>query len=199
MTSALDGITVLDLTRVPPGRWPPCFSVTTAPGSSGSSMWMTRRHGVAAIWCGIAARRACGWTSRITPPRAWYNKRYGEPTASYMRLLRSADVLVEDFSPSSSHQAIVSLTGCRRSTRVWCTAPSPPTASTATSRRSRPSTTWCWPVWASWRPNRDFVRRRCMWCIPCRVPERHSLQPRASLPRCWPEKRPVWDAMSKPP
>src|SRR6266567_331596 len=78
------------------GLWPRCFSATTAHASSGSSISMIPYCAAAVIWSGTGARSA---THAPTASE--------EPTASYARLIRAADVLVESFAPSSRYQAIV--------------------------------------------------------------------------------------------
>jgi crotonobetainyl-CoA:carnitine CoA-transferase CaiB-like acyl-CoA transferase len=109
MTSALDGITVLDLTSGPAGALATMFLCDhgarvirvidvqdTTPRRGGYLVWDRGKTGVRLDLSRITLPTSPGTTS----PTA-------EPTASYLRLLRSADVLVEDFAPSSSLQAIV--------------------------------------------------------------------------------------------
>ena len=109
MTSALDGITVLDLTSGPAGALATMFLCDhgarvirvvdvqdTTPRRGGYLVWDRGKACVRLDLSRITVPTSPGTTSATV-----------EPTASYMRLLRNADVLVEDFSPSSSLQAIV--------------------------------------------------------------------------------------------
>jgi crotonobetainyl-CoA:carnitine CoA-transferase CaiB-like acyl-CoA transferase len=109
MTSALDGITVLDLTSGPAGALATMFLCDhgarvirivdvqdTTPRRGGYLVWDRGKACVQLDLSRITLPTSPGTTSATV-----------EPTASYLRLLRSADVLVEDFAPSSSHQAIV--------------------------------------------------------------------------------------------
>ena len=109
MTSALDGITVLDLTSGPAGALATMFLCDhgarvirvvdvqdTTPRRGGYLVWDRGKACVRLDLSRITVPTSPGTTSATV-----------EPTASYLRLLRNADVLVEDFSPSSSLQAIV--------------------------------------------------------------------------------------------
>lgn len=115
MASALDGITVLDLTDGPAGAL---------------ATMLLCDHGarvIRAVDIHDAVPRRGGYLvwdrgkecvrlnlSQIGPPpqpsgsHATAGQTASEdPTAFYARLVRSADVLIEDFPPSSSHQAVV--------------------------------------------------------------------------------------------
>ena len=108
MASTLDGIIVLDLTTGPAGALASMFLCDhgarvlrmvdvhdTAPRRGGFLVWDRGKECVRLDW------------SQIMPPGQSTHAPTIEPTASYETLLRRADVLVEDFPPSSSHQNIV--------------------------------------------------------------------------------------------
>ncbi|HSX81354.1 MAG TPA: CoA transferase, partial [Candidatus Saccharimonadia bacterium] len=115
MASALDGITVLDLTDGPAGALTTMFlcdhgaRVIRVVDSSDTMP----RHGGYLVWDrGKECIRLD--LSRIVPPaQRNYTGATNAPTASddltiaYEQLLRVADVLVESFAPSSRYQAIV--------------------------------------------------------------------------------------------
>ena len=115
MASALDGITVLDLTDGPAGALTTMFlcdhgaRVIRVVDSSDA----TPRHGGYLVW---DRGKECIWLdlSRIVPPAQ--RNHTGATNAAmasddhaiaYERLLRAADVLVENFAPSSRYQTIV--------------------------------------------------------------------------------------------
>ena len=115
MASALDGITVLDLSDGPAGALTTMFlcdhgaRVIRVVDSSDTMP----RHGGYLVW---DRGKECGRLdlSQIVPA-AQPNNAGGtnaptasdDPTIAYERLLRAADVLVESFAPSSRYQAIV--------------------------------------------------------------------------------------------
>jgi crotonobetainyl-CoA:carnitine CoA-transferase CaiB-like acyl-CoA transferase len=105
MTSALDGIIVLDLTSDPAGALATMFLCDhgarvirvidvhdTAARRGGYLVWDRGKECVRLDF------------SRLAPLAPTAQE---EPMASYTRLLRAADVLVEDFPPSSTQQAMV--------------------------------------------------------------------------------------------
>ena len=115
MASALDGITVLDLTDGPAGALTTMFlcdygaRVIRVVDSSDT----TPRHGGYLVW---DRGKECSRLdlSRIVSPAQRNNAgatnaptAADDPTITYERLLRAADVLVESFAPSSRYQAIV--------------------------------------------------------------------------------------------
>lgn len=102
MASALDGITILDLTNSPAGAMATMFLGEhgarilrvvdvhdTAPRRGGFLVWDRGKERV---------RLDLG---HVTPGSV------GEVTAAYERLIRSADALIEDFAPAASRQALV--------------------------------------------------------------------------------------------
>src|SRR5215467_13271297 len=115
MASALDGITVLDLTDGPAGALTTMFlcdhgarvirvvdSNNTTPRHGGYLVWDRGKECIRLDLSRIvvsAQRSSAGATDVATTSDA--------PTSAYERLLRAADVLVEDFAPSSRYQAIV--------------------------------------------------------------------------------------------
>src|SRR5262245_44010931 len=116
MASALDGITVLDLTDGPAGALTTMLlcdhgarvirvvdSNDTTPRRGGYLVWDRGKECIRLDLSRIIApaqRSSAGTTNVATTS--------DDPTSAYERLLRSADVLVEDFAPSSRHQAMVS-------------------------------------------------------------------------------------------
>ncbi|MGQ4809505.1 Formyl-CoA:oxalate CoA-transferase [Candidatus Entotheonellaceae bacterium PAL068K] len=115
MTHTLDGITVLDLTAGPAGAlaslWLCDYGARvirlvdvndTAPRRAGYLVWDRGKECVRLPLSRIVCpeqRNRSGTTDRQTVSDA--------PTGSYEKLIRSADVLVEDFPPASSRQAMV--------------------------------------------------------------------------------------------
>src|SRR5262249_43886362 len=115
MASALDGIMVLDLTDGPAGALATMFlcdhgarvirvvdSSDTAPRRGGYLVWDRGKECIRLDLSRIVPPVQHSPESMTHTPTA-----SEEPLRSYERLLRSADVLVEDFAPSSRHQAIV--------------------------------------------------------------------------------------------
>src|SRR3989442_13765651 len=115
LASPLDGITVLDLTDGPAGALTTMFLCDhgarvirvvdrsdTTPRRGGSLVW---DRGKECLWLDLsrigapAQRSYAGATN--TPTAS------DDPTIAYERLLHAADVLVENFAPSSRYQAIV--------------------------------------------------------------------------------------------
>jgi crotonobetainyl-CoA:carnitine CoA-transferase CaiB-like acyl-CoA transferase len=116
MTSALDGITVLDLTSGPAGALATMFLCdhgarvirvvdvhATTPRRGGYLVW---DRGKECLQLDFSRLVSAALPGRTHPPAE--HTAAEEPGVSYARLLRGADVLVEDFPPSSSHQAMVS-------------------------------------------------------------------------------------------
>jgi crotonobetainyl-CoA:carnitine CoA-transferase CaiB-like acyl-CoA transferase len=116
MASALDGITVLDLTDGPAGALTTMFlcdhgaRVIRVVDSSDT----TPRHGGYLVWDRGKECIRLDFSQIMPPAQSGHVSVAHAPTASedqslsYARLLRSADVLVEDFAPSSRQQAMVS-------------------------------------------------------------------------------------------
>ena len=115
MASALDGITVLDLTDGPAGALTTMFlcdhgarvirvvdSSDTTPRRGGYLVWDRGKECIQMDLSRIALPAQYSHASPTHAPTA-----SEDPTLSYERLLRAADVLVESFAPSSRHQAIV--------------------------------------------------------------------------------------------
>jgi crotonobetainyl-CoA:carnitine CoA-transferase CaiB-like acyl-CoA transferase len=115
MASALDGITVLDLTDGPAGALSTMFLGDhgarvirlvdihhTAPRHGGYLVWDRGKECIRLDFARITPATTHGRSGAPEAPSA-----STEPTAAYERLLRGTDVLVEDFSPSSSRQALV--------------------------------------------------------------------------------------------
>ena len=115
MASALDGITVLDLTDGPAGALATMFLCDhgarvirvvdindTAPRRGGYLVWDRGKECIQLDLSRIVPPAQRSRTSAANTPTA-----SGDPTLSYERLIRTADVLVENFAPSSSQQAIV--------------------------------------------------------------------------------------------
>ncbi len=105
MASTLDGITVLDLTTGPAGSFSTMFlsdhgarvvrvidTHDTAPRRGGYLVW---DRGKACIRLDF---------SQLGPDAGDAAQR---PQADFVKLIRSADILVEDFAPSSEHQRVV--------------------------------------------------------------------------------------------
>ena len=116
MASALDGITVLDLTDGPAGALTTMFlcdhgarvirvvdSSDTTPRCGGHLVWDRGKECIQLDFLQIVPAAQSGHASATHAPTASEDQ-----TLSYARLLRSADVLVENFAPSSRHQAMVS-------------------------------------------------------------------------------------------
>ena len=116
MASALDGITVLDLTDGPAGALTTMFlcdhgarvirvvdSSDTTPRRGGHLVWDRGKECIQLDFLQIVPAAQSGHASATHAPTASEDQ-----TLSYARLLRSADVLVENFAPSSRHQAMVS-------------------------------------------------------------------------------------------
>jgi crotonobetainyl-CoA:carnitine CoA-transferase CaiB-like acyl-CoA transferase len=115
MASALDGITVLDLTDGPAGALATMLLCdhgarvirvvdihNTVPRRGGYLVWDRGKEYLRLDLSQIGPppqHRGSHATAGQTASE--------EPTAFYARLTRSADVLIEDFPPSSSHQAVV--------------------------------------------------------------------------------------------
>jgi crotonobetainyl-CoA:carnitine CoA-transferase CaiB-like acyl-CoA transferase len=115
MASALDGITVLDLTDGPAGALTTMFlcdhgarvirvvdSSDTTPRRGGYLVWDRGKECIQMDLSRIALPAQRSQASATHAPTA-----SEDPTLSYERLLRAADVLVESFAPSSRYQAIV--------------------------------------------------------------------------------------------
>jgi crotonobetainyl-CoA:carnitine CoA-transferase CaiB-like acyl-CoA transferase len=116
MASALDGITVLDLTDGPAGSLTTMFlcdhgarvirvvdSNDTAPQCGGSLVWDRGKECIRLDLSRIVPAAQRSYAGSANTPTA-----SDDPTIAYERLLRAADVLVENFAPSSRYQAIVS-------------------------------------------------------------------------------------------
>jgi len=114
MTSALDGITVLDLTSGPAGAL-----ATMLLGDHGARVIRlvdrhdrTPRRGGYLVW-DRGKESVLVDLAQVQPPQGDASTVVTEqttsesPTEVYARLIRSADVLVEDFPPSSDRQALV--------------------------------------------------------------------------------------------
>ncbi|MBI3325153.1 MAG: CoA transferase [Nitrospinae bacterium] len=115
MVGALDNITVLDLTDGPAGALATMLLCDhgarvlrvvdihdTAPRRGGYRVWDRGKECV-----GVDLSRI-GPPHPDTGPRATFGQTASvDPTATYARLVRSADILIEDFPPSSSRQALV--------------------------------------------------------------------------------------------
>src|SRR5262249_20141721 len=115
MASALDGITVLDLTDGPAGALTTMFlcdhgarvirvidSSDTTPRRGGYLVWDRGKECIRLDLARIVPPAQHSQVSTTNAPTA-----SEEPTLSYERLLQAADVLVENFAPSSRYQAIV--------------------------------------------------------------------------------------------
>jgi crotonobetainyl-CoA:carnitine CoA-transferase CaiB-like acyl-CoA transferase len=115
MVSALDGITVLDLTDGPAGALTTMFlcdhgaqvirgvdSSDTTPRRGGYLVWDRGKECIRLDLSRIVppAQRSHG-SAANTPTAS------DDPTIAYERLLRAADVLVENFAPASRYQEIV--------------------------------------------------------------------------------------------
>ena len=116
MASALDGITVLDLTDGPAGALTTMFlcdhgarvirvvdTSDTTPRRGGYLVWDRGKECMRLDFSQIVPPAQSGYVSTTHTPTASEDQ-----SLSYGRLLRGADVLVEDFAPSSRHQAMVS-------------------------------------------------------------------------------------------
>jgi crotonobetainyl-CoA:carnitine CoA-transferase CaiB-like acyl-CoA transferase len=115
MTSALDGITVLDLTNGPAGALVTMFLCDhgarvvrlvdiheTAPRRGGYLVW---DRGKECIQLDLSRIEPPAQGSRS--PAAGGQTTAEDPTDIYARLIRSTDVVAEDFSPASSYQTLV--------------------------------------------------------------------------------------------
>ena len=115
MASALDGITVLDLTDGPAGALTTMFlcdhgarvirvvdSSDTTPRRGGYLVWDRGKECIQLDLSRIVPPAQRSYASATNAPTA-----SEAPTIAYERLLRAADVLVENFAPSSRYQAIV--------------------------------------------------------------------------------------------
>src|SRR5215831_15394735 len=115
MASALDGITVLDLTDGPAGALTTMFlcdhgarviriddSNDITPRRDGYLVWNRSKECIRLDLSRIVApaQRSSAGATNVSTTSA-------DPTLAYERLLRAADVLVEDFAPSSRSQALV--------------------------------------------------------------------------------------------
>jgi len=140
MTSALDGITVLDLTDGPAGALATMFLCDygarvirvvdindTAPRHGGYLVWDRGKECIQLDLSRIVLSAQRSRTSAANAPTA-----SEDPTVSYERLMRTADVLVENFAPSSSQQAIVPF--------AWLSGLNPRSDSLLHHR--------LWPVWS---------------------------------------------------
>ena len=107
MASALDGITILDLTEGPAGALATMLLCdhgarvirvvdrhATAPRHGGYLVW---DRGKECLQLDLSRIEAPSQSSR--PPATTVQRTPESPTEVYARLIRSADVLVEDFSP----------------------------------------------------------------------------------------------------
>src|SRR5712691_5403706 len=116
MASALDGITVLDLSDGPAGALATMFLCDhgarvirvvdindTVLRRGGYLVWDRGKECIQLDLSQIVPPAQYKHASAINAPTA-----SEDPTASYARLIRAADVLVERFAPSSRYQAIVS-------------------------------------------------------------------------------------------
>ena len=116
MASALDGITVLDLTDGPAGALTTMFlcdhgarvirvvdTSNTTPRRGGYLVWDRGKECIRLDFSQIAPPAQSGYVSVTDTPTV-----SEAPMLSYAQLLRGADVLVENFAPSSRHQAMVS-------------------------------------------------------------------------------------------
>ena len=115
MASTLDGITVLDLTQGPAGAYATMFlsdhgaRVIRVVDTKDS----TSRHGGYLVWDrGKECVRLDLTQIQSSTPRSLSSPADGQAalqnaTATYERLVRSADVLVDDFAPASDRQAMV--------------------------------------------------------------------------------------------
>lgn len=116
MASALDGITVLDLTDGPAGALATMFLCDhgarvirvvdindTAARRDGYLVWDRGKECIRLGLSGIVPPAQRRHASAAKAPTA-----SEDPTLSYERLICTADVLVENFAPSSSRQVIVS-------------------------------------------------------------------------------------------
>jgi crotonobetainyl-CoA:carnitine CoA-transferase CaiB-like acyl-CoA transferase len=116
MASALDGITVLDLTDGPAGALTTMFlcdygarvirvvdSSDTTPRRGGYLVWDRGKECIRLDLSRIVPPAQRSYAGATNAPTA-----SDDPTIVYERLLRAVDVLVENFAPSSRHQAIVS-------------------------------------------------------------------------------------------
>jgi len=115
MASALDGITVLDLTDGPAGALTTMFlcdhgarvirvvdSSDTTPRHGGYLVWDRGKEYIQLDLSRIVPSAQRSHVSAANTPTA-----SDDPTVAYEQLLRVADVLVENFVPSSRYQAIV--------------------------------------------------------------------------------------------
>src|SRR5215475_7923859 len=115
MAGALDGITVLDLTDSPAGALTTMFlcdhgarvirlvdNSDTTPRRGGYLVWDRGKECLRLDLSRIVPPAQRSYADTTNAPTAGDN-----PTRSYERLLRAADVLVENFVPSSRYQAIV--------------------------------------------------------------------------------------------
>jgi crotonobetainyl-CoA:carnitine CoA-transferase CaiB-like acyl-CoA transferase len=115
MASALDGITVLDLTDGPAGALTTMFlcdhgarvirvvdSSDTTPRHGGYLVWDRGKEYIQLDLSRIVPSAQRSHVRAANTPTA-----SDDPTVAYEQLLRAADVLVENFVPSSRYQAIV--------------------------------------------------------------------------------------------
>ncbi|HEY7710861.1 MAG TPA: CoA transferase [Candidatus Entotheonella sp.] len=111
MASTLDGITVLDLTEGPAGALAAMLlgdhgarvirvvdTHNTSPRRGGYLVWDRGKECVRLDLSQVTLAKPGGPSSQTDAD---------DPTAAYETLICSADVLVEDFAPSSRHQSIV--------------------------------------------------------------------------------------------
>ncbi|MDH3604562.1 MAG: CoA transferase, partial [Candidatus Tectomicrobia bacterium] len=111
MASTLDGITVLDLTEGPAGALAAMLlgdhgarvirvvdTNNTSPRQGGYLVWDRGKECVCLDLSQVTLAKPGGASSQTDSD---------DSTAAYETLICSADVLVEDFAPSSRHQAIV--------------------------------------------------------------------------------------------
>jgi len=115
MASALDGLTILDLTEGSAGALATMLLCDhgarvirvvdrddTVPRRGGYIVW---DRGKECVRLDLSRIEAPQQGSR--PPSAAEQATLEDPTDVYARLIRSTDVLVEDFSPSSGRQNLV--------------------------------------------------------------------------------------------
>ena len=140
MTPPLAGIRVLDLTRFVSGAY--CTMVLSALGADvikveglpGGDPYRAQGAVKVGTLSGLFASLNAGKRSLAVDLRADDGRRLIRTLAA------ASDVFVQNARPGSLDRAGLARTSCTRSTRGWCTRPSPGSASTARTPRAAAST-----------------------------------------------------------